>query len=175
MEDEFMDYEEPEFDEPINNFIERIFEPNRLNSYNTYQPNISPLIRPRQYFQNSIVNLLTEFSTAIMTEIDDEFYMDFGRSIFEDPIERVMHESMETNTGSLVKTDKIIKIPVSKFKLFDEFFRKENTSCSICLSDFEDESEVSVTGCKHAFHNECIIEWGKYKIDCPICREKIEN
>ena len=50
---------------------------------------------------------------------------------------------------------------------------KQYNECSICLTEFSNDSEVSVTKCKHVFHNECIVEWSKYKKDCPVCRKNL--
>ena len=46
-------------------------------------------------------------------------------------------------------------------------------ACSICQSDFELEESVGLLKCKHLFHKECIVEWCKYKNECPNCKEII--
>ena len=74
----------------------------------------------------------------------------------------------------LEKTDHIIKISSSRYEILDDKIREENKSCSICILDFENEDKISITNCNHIFHTDCITEWGKYKIECPICREKLE-
>ena len=38
----------------------------------------------------------------------------------------------------------------------------------------EIENIVNI-GCEHLFHKNCIVEWGKYKQDCPTCRHPIET
>ncbi|XP_067948828.1 uncharacterized protein [Watersipora subatra] len=42
--------------------------------------------------------------------------------------------------------------------------------CSICLADI---SEAVATLCKHIFHKECIEEWAKNSIICPMCRQSM--
>jgi hypothetical protein len=103
----------------------------------------------------------------------ESLYSPILTSLFEDPIEQVMRESMDMQPNSLEKSDTVIEIPSFQYKNAEENFKINNTSCSICITDFEDESLVSITKCNHAFHNECIVEWGKYKTACPICREKL--
>lgn len=42
--------------------------------------------------------------------------------------------------------------------------------CAICLEDFEPQEIVTVTPCKHMFHEECIVPWVKNEGRCPVCR-----
>lgn len=52
-----------------------------------------------------------------------------------------------------------------------EFERDEGGKrCAICLEDFEPRQEVTVTPCKHMFHEECIVPWVKSNAGCPVCR-----
>jgi hypothetical protein len=57
----------------------------------------------------------------------------------------------------------------------------KNNECSICLTDFDKDDFVTITKCRHVFHNDCIIEWienkneEKLESTCPNCRLKLEN
>ncbi|CAN4100821.1 unnamed protein product [Withania somnifera] len=42
-------------------------------------------------------------------------------------------------------------------------------SCSICLEEFTDSDPSTVTGCKHEFHLQCILEWCQRSSQCPMC------
>ncbi|XP_060172987.1 E3 ubiquitin-protein ligase RHF2A-like [Lycium barbarum] len=42
-------------------------------------------------------------------------------------------------------------------------------SCSICLEEFSDSDPSTVTGCKHEFHLQCILEWCQRSSQCPMC------
>ncbi|WOL14727.1 E3 ubiquitin-protein ligase [Canna indica] len=46
----------------------------------------------------------------------------------------------------------------------------ENTSCSICLEDFEIGAEAREMPCKHKFHANCILPWLELHSSCPVCR-----
>ncbi|MHA1682481.1 MAG: RING finger domain-containing protein, partial [Promethearchaeota archaeon] len=55
------------------------------------------------------------------------------------------------------------------------------TGCSICLKDFEDQSNcVLINTCKHMYHLDCLAEWyiSLYTMNlsedltCPLCRKK---
>ncbi|XP_022135697.1 probable E3 ubiquitin-protein ligase XERICO [Momordica charantia] len=43
--------------------------------------------------------------------------------------------------------------------------------CSVCLSQFEPESEINHLSCGHLFHTECLEKWLDYwNSTCPLCR-----
>ncbi|XP_057457589.1 E3 ubiquitin-protein ligase RHF2A [Lotus japonicus] len=46
-------------------------------------------------------------------------------------------------------------------------------ACSICLEDFCDSEPSTVTGCKHEFHLQCILEWCQRSSQCPMCWQPI--
>lgn len=47
------------------------------------------------------------------------------------------------------------------------------TDCSICFEKIKLNEKVFDLTCKHAFHEECLSNWIKYKQDCPVCRKTI--
>jgi hypothetical protein len=51
---------------------------------------------------------------------------------------------------------------------------REISGCSICLDDFSGDDEISTLECGHIFHKDCVVNWGKYRQDCPMCRAKVE-
>ncbi|KAG6497002.1 hypothetical protein ZIOFF_044886 [Zingiber officinale] len=44
---------------------------------------------------------------------------------------------------------------------------REDTSCPICLDDFEEMSQVLAMSCGHPFHEGCLLEWLKRSNSCP--------
>tara|TARA_Y100001970_G_C14131053_1_gene801735 strand:- start:900 stop:1382 length:483 start_codon:yes stop_codon:yes gene_type:complete len=46
----------------------------------------------------------------------------------------------------------------------------KSSSCSICLEEFNSEKEIAFLDCKHMYHMDCIIEWIKNEVSCPLCR-----
>lgn len=46
-------------------------------------------------------------------------------------------------------------------------------SCSICLEEFIESDPSTVTGCKHEFHLQCILEWCQRSSQCPMCWQSI--
>jgi len=92
----------------------------------------------------------------------------FMDSLYDSVIDSIMNESFETQLISEKNDALDLKVLV-----YDEIHNEEK-ECSICLSEFEKDSKVSLISCNHLFHNECIKEWSMYKQNCPICRKKIE-
>ncbi|KAG6505883.1 hypothetical protein ZIOFF_031193 [Zingiber officinale] len=48
--------------------------------------------------------------------------------------------------------------------------RCRETSCAICIDDFEATSVLSVMPCGHSFHSACLDEWLVRSNLCPLCR-----
>ncbi|XAR59617.1 Ubiquitin--protein ligase [Bertholletia excelsa] len=46
-------------------------------------------------------------------------------------------------------------------------------TCSICLEEFCESDPSTVTGCKHEFHLQCILEWCQRSSQCPMCWQPI--
>ncbi|KAL5205100.1 hypothetical protein ABZP36_009971 [Zizania latifolia] len=46
-------------------------------------------------------------------------------------------------------------------------------ACSICLEAFCDSDPSTLTGCKHEFHLQCILEWCQRSSQCPMCWQSI--
>ncbi|GLT44355.1 hypothetical protein SLA2020_182600 [Shorea laevis] len=46
-------------------------------------------------------------------------------------------------------------------------------ACSICLEVFCESDPSTVTGCKHEFHLQCILEWCQRSSQCPMCCQAI--
>lgn len=54
---------------------------------------------------------------------------------------------------------------------------QDTLSCSICLEDMDDDSQLSTTACNHTFHTKCLNDWmnsaqsgAQY---CPLCKEPL--
>ena len=117
---------------------------------------------------NNSYNLFDSF-------IYGEFENFLVNTIFERLEEQLIEEVMETSlneTKTLEKTDEFVNFDKQKYDIIN-YTMKQYNECSICLTEFSNDSEVSVTKCKHVFHNECIVEWSKYKKDCPVCRKNL--
>lgn len=48
------------------------------------------------------------------------------------------------------------------------------TSCAVCLSDFEECDELRRLPCNHSFHVGCVDKWLKQNKVCPLCVQDVE-
>ncbi|CAN6571411.1 unnamed protein product [Malus baccata var. baccata] len=61
-------------------------------------------------------------------------------------------------------------IPAIRFDAVCSFKQQEH-ECSVCLTEFEPESEINRLSCGHIFHQHCLEKWLNYwNITCPLCR-----
>ncbi|XP_006391188.2 E3 ubiquitin protein ligase RIE1 [Eutrema salsugineum] len=49
----------------------------------------------------------------------------------------------------------------------------EDADCCICLSSYEDGTELVALPCNHHFHSTCIVKWLKMNATCPLCKFNI--
>ena len=158
--EDFFDYQEPQIDEYFNRLVHEIFTTYEQSSFinNTYSFDFQEEDQQSQDY--NILQLLNSF-----------FPMDIN-----DPIESVLQDSFEINQQNcgLEKTDHIIKISSQRYSYLTDTIKFENKCCTICIVDFENDDMISITNCNHIYHTDCIKEWGKYKTECPVCREPLE-
>lgn len=49
-----------------------------------------------------------------------------------------------------------------------------NENCTICYCEFENDEELKLLNCSHAFHTDCLEPWlTSNNTTCPICREHV--
>ena len=146
----------------IYNDDKNLLSENNISYTNLYNFNTSPIsVRSR----NTIANRLLEetFNTILSNDLYDSIYERTLNTSFEENRERELER----------KEDKYINFTCQRYDILPLKIIKEQTECSICLSNFEKENMVSITSCKHIFHHDCIKEWTHYKSNCPVCREDL--
>jgi len=62
-------------------------------------------------------------------------------------------------------------LPVSKFD--GKPLPSEQTTCAICLGDFENGESLRSLQCFHFFHKECIDKWLGVGHVCPVCKSQV--
>ena len=121
-----------------------------------------------EIIQNFVDNILNNLINPDLFFRNDEMF-----SLFYDPIDDVLRESLENQPDPYVKTTRELLINSKIYKEITDI--EKDKSCSICLNDFVDTDIVSrLDVCSHIFHNDCLKEWGYYVPTCPICRKEIE-
>lgn len=48
-----------------------------------------------------------------------------------------------------------------------------NNNCVVCLSEFQIGEIISALPCCHVFHTECINNWLKNELSCPVCKFEV--
>mmetsp|Transcript_23165 Transcript_23165/g.16472 ORF Transcript_23165/g.16472 Transcript_23165/m.16472 type:complete len:99 (+) Transcript_23165:1060-1356(+) len=73
------------------------------------------------------------------------------------------------------QTEQVIS-KLTKIKYSQLEMPGKTPECTICMLEFEDDSEVTPLSCdiRHFFHYECIEPWMKVKNECPMCREVVK-
>ena len=90
-------------------------------------------------------------------------------SVFGD-VPLYLHGLMDDIESEELKRDPSVRLNITKRKCSPSEISKE---CSVCLSDIKNGDNVCTIECAHTFHYSCIVEWGKYKQECPLCRNPI--
>lgn len=120
----------------------------------------SSLNSPAYY--SPMVGLVNDYLTTLRNSPDITLY---DSNAFIPPSEDDVIQNSLYNDNALTKDEsrKIATIPIS-----------ENTEgdCSICRDKLDSEV-VGIANCEHLFHHDCIVNWGKYKAECPNCRKTI--
>ncbi|KAK4373376.1 hypothetical protein RND71_008760 [Anisodus tanguticus] len=61
----------------------------------------------------------------------------------------------------------------SRYLATESIFLPEDAECCICLSSYEDGTELHALPCNHHFHSTCIVKWLKMNATCPLCKYNI--
>ncbi|GJT30786.1 zinc finger, RING/FYVE/PHD-type containing protein [Tanacetum coccineum] len=57
-----------------------------------------------------------------------------------------------------------------------ELPKDHHVTCAICLSDYKPKDAVrTIPECNHYFHADCIDEWLKLNVTCPVCRKSPQS
>lgn len=89
-----------------------------------------------------------------------------------------INNTLKNSVEKLSKLEHDIKVNTNQIKLFESNdFIKEKTDepCIICWSDYEPETNVVITKCRHVICGDCfeILSANKSSIPCPECRQDI--
>lgn len=111
----------------------------------------------------NILNFSMMFNNAIAT---------YHEQLENEILNETLNESLNLQPDITRQSD---CLEFKKEKYNKTKFDKYENNCSICLTEYEKKSFVSITKCNHLFHHDCIKEWSYYKDSCPVCREKLKE
>ncbi|XP_052705176.1 E3 ubiquitin-protein ligase RNF38-like isoform X3 [Crassostrea angulata] len=103
--------------------------------------------------------------------------MPYGRDFHEDATEVENYEALlnlaerlgEAKPKGLTKPE-IEQLPAYRFNKENPHSDMDQTSCVVCMCDFENRQLLRVLPCSHEFHAKCVDKWLKTNRTCPICR-----
>ncbi|KAL3864523.1 hypothetical protein ACJMK2_006197 [Sinanodonta woodiana] len=75
----------------------------------------------------------------------------------------------EAKPRGLIKAE-IEQLPAYRFNADSQRGDSDQTSCVVCMCDFENRQLLRVLPCSHEFHAKCVDKWLKTNRTCPICR-----
>ncbi|XXG40892.1 hypothetical protein AAC387_Pa01g1492 [Persea americana] len=77
-------------------------------------------------------------------------------------------EKASTRAGSLIPIAPTNRDPANKRALLHE-----DAECCICLTAYEDGTQLQCLPCNHHFHAVCISRWLRITPTCPLCKYNI--
>jgi hypothetical protein len=79
------------------------------------------------------------------------------------------------NKQSKKASMKLIKKTTTLKTYNKDLIPKEDSSCAICLSDYENGEQLRFLHCGHHFHDKCIVQWLLNNKTCPFCKKEIDQ
>jgi len=91
--------------------------------------------------------------------------------------------TISNNTQSVgLRLEEFEKIPIFLFGVDDKMKKESNYEdsstrkmCAICLEDYKENDLVRRLYCSHQYHEDCLREWTKKKINCPVCKKNMKE
>ena len=69
---------------------------------------------------------------------------------------------------------KIMRLLIIFLHFFKTFnLNDNNNNCIVCMCEIEENEECKKLKCGHMFHSNCIDNWLKRTLECPMCRNII--
>jgi len=83
--------------------------------------------------------------------------------------------SLEAASSRGATQAQINTLEVKKFT--SDMISKDDASCAICLSTYEDGEEIRFLPCQktHHFHKRCVDQWLFRNKSCPMCKREIDT
>lgn len=142
-------------------------------AHSTQIPPPPPTTEPQDALNSllTIVNMANSIGPSVMlsTPVMETLIIDARQNDTSD-IEELIAQTLDNNSQQLERNEEVV-LDINKITYNST--DKTETECPICCGNFTDSEHVSITGCKHYFHTNCLVEWGHYNTACPVCRTDI--
>jgi len=173
----------------INENLKYIPEINYMdNNYNN-DYNIDELYRPVEFYNvheyvKHMENIRTLNNTTLILEhlqaIPSTYinyicqYLNEAGWLLEDYDTVITNTVNEKYSEKEENNDIINNIPSVTFKTINVNNNVEKTcNCIVCMCEIEENEECKKLECGHIFHSDCIDNWLKRTLECPMCRNII--
>ena len=151
-----------EFLVPLNNLNQ---QPNNNNqNQNNQQPDIERIF--------NLQNLPIQYSPA---SNNIGALMDNLQNLINNAINQQINNAQNMENVKVVLTqEQINELPKGPYQEVKRSFRVDSNQCGMSLEDFEDDTEIMVLPCYHAFQQEYISKWlTENSNKCPTCRAEV--
>lgn len=149
----------------LNNIL-NIFDSFQSNDQNIELNNI--ISRPSSRQSRNSQNLHVEtFANALSGIIISSLtnYINQNSVHIVNSIINIFNETDENNEYNNVSSNFSMK-----YSQLEDYNKEKYKTCSICIDDYDNDSQITITHCDHSYHSNCIEEWIKVRKNCPVCR-----
>ncbi|KAK7311546.1 hypothetical protein RJT34_09763 [Clitoria ternatea] len=136
-------------DELTSTMMPRVIACSQLEVQNS--PPDSHYVSPNLRVFNLVLDIL------IQTIYEDDEYDDGTDTILSESISEVRMIPASKNAIARLRKVKLQECATLK-------------DCAICLTEFDQDTEVLQMPCKHVYHEECLVQWLQTSHVCPLCR-----
>ncbi|XP_042754166.1 probable E3 ubiquitin-protein ligase XERICO isoform X1 [Lactuca sativa] len=146
-----------------------------FNKFKTDKMGLSPYPTPSDAGVLCVILVNTAMSISIMKELVRSILHVIGIHVtsWEDYSNQSITESVERSRGTPSETYMEEFRSRTPSLLYDSLTIncRSKEECSVCLVEFDPDSEINRLSCGHVFHKSCVEKWLKYwNITCPLCR-----
>jgi len=163
-------YQPGQVNNNVNNYFNNLMNTLFSGNFNSYRAIIQRLnqLRQNQGHIPSTEEEYNEFLGSLNIESNANI-LDFLHELTS------QLRTIQMEDVAIVTDDKEIdNLICDKYKNLRDTHEIEMCSCGITLEDFEDDSDVVILPCKHAFMKDSIFTWLKdHSNKCPVCRKEI--
>jgi Ring finger domain len=92
----------------------------------------------------------------------------------------VTHHRVQSDQDEITSLEPFATSPSqrskAKARLESSFlFQGDRDECPICFDGFDADNPRLVLRCSHAYHLQCVLQWGERSQSCPICGAHIRH
>lgn len=156
----------------IHNLVKKLLNKNKHHLFVNFIKSQKVIDSFKFHFPYILMNINDEYLEKIVSLISfDSSIKLLLYNYKETHFERVMHIIDLALGNNCVKLFEFSEIPE-----FISFIRRnsklnlDTDTCSICFEELKCNNNLIITNCGHCFHKDCLSEWFKRRVICPMCR-----